>query len=141
MYALAERLDPEQMYDIARVAYAELHAAGVRTVGEFHYLHHQPDGTPYDERTCMSEALIRAARDEGLRIALLRVVYARAGQDRPPEGAQRRFSDGRLDDALADIDTLVAKYRNDASVMVGIAPHSVRAVPPGWLRRAGRWPA
>ena len=133
MYSLAARLDPAQMYRIARVAYAEMHAAGVRTVGEFHYLHHQPDGTPYDDRTCMSDALIRAARDEGLRIALLRVIYTRAGEARPPAGAQRRFSDPSLDTALADVDSLRARYQHDDDVRIGVAPHSVRALPPAWL--------
>lgn len=133
MYSLAGRLDPDEMYRIGRVAYAELHAVGVRTVGEFHYLHHQPDGTPYDDRTVMADALIRAARDEGLRVAMLRVIYARSGQNRPPEGAQRRFSDASLDAALADVDSLRARYANDDDVRVGIAPHSVRAVPPAWL--------
>ena len=87
MYELAETLDPERIYQISRVAYEELKRAGVRTVGEFHYIHHQPDGTPYDDRLRMSEAVIAAARDEGLRICLARVVYHRAG---PRQGARGR---------------------------------------------------
>jgi formiminoglutamate deiminase len=133
MYQIAETLSPESIYQISRVAYRELFRAGVRTVGEFHYVHHQPDGTPYDDRLTLSEAVIRAARDEGMRIALLRVVYHRAGAGRPPEGAQRRFSDASLDLALSDCETLAARYRNDKNVVVGVAPHSVRAVPPAWL--------
>jgi formiminoglutamate deiminase len=133
MYALADRLTPEQMHAIARVAYRELHQAGVRTVGEFHYVHHQPGGVPYDDRTVLAEAVIQAARDEGLRIALLRVVYARAGAGRAPEGAQKRFSDTKLDDAFSDIESLERKYAGAADVRIGIAPHSVRAVPPDWL--------
>ncbi len=141
MYGLAGRLDPEQLHRIARVAYAELYAAGVRTVGEFHYLHHQPDGTPYAARTCMSDAVIQAARDEGLRIALLRVVYARAGHQKPPQGAQRRFSDPSLEVALADVDTLRARYQNQPDVRIGLAPHSVRALPPSWLRPIAEYAA
>lgn len=133
MYELAASLTPESIYAISRVAYRELHRAGVRTVGEFHYVHHQPDGAPYETRTRLADAVIQAARDAGLRIALLRVIYARAGKDRPPEGAQRRFSDASLDAAFADIDALRARYQGDADVRIGIAPHSVRAVPPGWL--------
>jgi formiminoglutamate deiminase len=133
MYRLADGLTPESIHAISRVAYRELARAGVRTVGEFHYVHHQPGGAPYDDRTVMADAVIRAAKDEGLRVALLRVVYARAGAGRPPEGAQRRFSDADLDRALADVDTLRARWSGDPEVRIGVAPHSVRAVPPAWL--------
>lgn len=133
MYALADGLTPESMRAIALVAYRELARAGVRTVGEFHYVHHQPGGAPYRDRVAMAEAVIDAARTAGLRIALLRAVYHRAGAGRPPQGAQRRFSDARLDDALADVDELARRHAGDDGVRVGIAPHSVRAVPPEWL--------
>src|SRR5580704_6464278 len=133
MYRLADTLTPESIHAISLVAYRELHRAGVRTVGEFHYVHHQPGGEPYAERTLLADAVIQAARDAGLRIALLRVVYARAGAGRPPEGAQRRFSDADLDRALADVDTLRARWAGRDDVRIGVAPHSVRAVPPAWL--------
>lgn len=133
MYRLADALTPESMFEIARVAYRELYRTGVRTVGEFHYVHHQPGGAPYDDRTALADAVIAAARAEGLRIALLRVIYHRAGSGAPPEGAQLRFCDASLDRALADVDALRARYRGDADVRVGVAPHSVRAVPPSWL--------
>src|SRR5262249_55250496 len=134
MYRLANSLDPERMERIARVAYRELARAGVRTVGEFHYVHHQPDGTPYADRTALADAVIRAARAEGLRIALLRVAYHRAGPGRAAEPEQRRFCDPDVDSVLRDVDTLRAKYRGDPDVVIGIAPHSVRAVPPPFLR-------
>ena len=133
MYRLADSLTPESIHAISLVAYRELFAAGVRTVGEFHYVHHQPGGAPYACRTELADAVIAAAKDAGLRIALLRVIYARAGAGRPPEGAQRRFSDERLDRALADIDDLRTRYHADPAVCVGVAPHSVRAVPPSFL--------
>ena len=139
MYSLAESLTPESMYDLATVAYRELFARGVRTVGEFHYVHHQADGTPYDDRTVLSNAVIRAARDTGLRIALLRVVYHRAGAGRAPEGAQRRFSDPSLDSVFLDIDDLARQHADDDKVRIGIAPHSVRAVPPDWLPHIARF--
>ncbi|MCU0657892.1 MAG: formimidoylglutamate deiminase [Polyangiaceae bacterium] len=143
MYDLASAITPERLHQVARLAYRELRLAGVRTVGEFHYLHHQPDGSPYEQRTLLAELLIDAARAEGLRIALLRAVYHRAGPGRPPEGAQRRFSDPSLDLALRDIEDLHTRYRGAADVRVGIAPHSVRAVPPAWLgplaAQADRW--
>ena len=133
MYELAETLDPERIYQITRVAYEELKRAGVRTVGEFHYIHHQPDGTPYDDRLQMSEAVIAAARDEGMRICLARVVYHRAGPGKEPAGVQRRFSDATLDDAIRDIEELWTRYADAKDVRIGVAPHSVRAVPPTWL--------
>lgn len=129
MYQFAERLDPESIYALSRFAYAELAMAGVTAVGEFHYVHHGPDGTPYEDRIALADAVIRAARDVGLRICLLRVIYQRAGQDRPPEGAQVRFSDSDIDDALADADAIASRFASDARVTVGLAPHSVRAVP------------
>lgn len=133
MYRAASSLDPESVHRISRVAFRELRAAGVRTVGEFHYVHHQPDGTPYDDRTVMSDAVIRAAKDEGLRIALLRVAYHRAGPGRPAEPGQRRFCDPDVDAVLGDADALIARYKDDPAVRIGVAPHSVRAVPPAWL--------
>ncbi|MET0591299.1 MAG: formimidoylglutamate deiminase [Polyangiaceae bacterium] len=139
MYGLAASLTPESIYRISLVAYRELAAAGVLTVGEFHYVHHQADGTPYDDRLAMSEAVIRAAKDAGIRIALLRVIYARAGAGKPPSAAQRRFCDGSLDAGLADVASLAARYHGDPDVRVGIAPHSVRAIPPSWLAGVARF--
>ena len=71
MYALAATLTPDTYLDLARATYAEMVLAGVTAVGEFHYLHHAPDGTPYDDPNVMAEALRTAARDAGLRITLL----------------------------------------------------------------------
>jgi len=141
MYALAESLTPESVGKIARVAYAELRRRGVRTVGEFHYVHHQMGGSPYGDRTILADTMIRAAREEGLRIALLRVVYRRAAVGRAPEGAQTRFADAKLEDAFRDIEALRAKHKDDPGVVIGVAPHSVRAVSPDELREVARWAA
>src|SRR5690606_17479682 len=92
-----------------------------------------PGGTPYDDRTVMSDAVIRAAKDTGLRIALLRVAYHRAGPGRDAEPGQLRFCDPTADAVLRDVDTLRVKYKNDPGVRIGVAPHSVRAVPPAWI--------
>ncbi len=133
MYDLALSLTPERFLEITRVAFRELRAAGTYTVGEFHYVHHQPDGAPYEQRTLLSDLVVEAARLEGVRVSLLRSIYHRAGPGRPPEHAQRRFSDARLEDALLDVETLLARYLHDPLVRVGIAPHSVRAIPSDWL--------
>jgi formiminoglutamate deiminase len=133
MYAASAKLDPESIFEISRVAFRELKSAGVHTVGEFHYIHHQTDGTPYEDRTILSERVIAAAKSEGLRIALLRVAYHRAGPSREPEPGQRRFCDPDVDHVLRDVDTLRSRYAGDPNVRIGLAPHSVRAVPPSWL--------
>jgi len=133
MYALADSLDPDEIRRVSLVAFRELSRRGVLTVGEFHYVHHAPGGAPYADRTVLADAVIDAALEAGLRISLLRAIYHRAGAGRPAEGAQQRFSDARLDDALADVDTLRARYAGNARVRIGVAPHSVRAVPPTWL--------
>jgi formiminoglutamate deiminase len=134
MYKAALSLDPESIARISRVAFRDLRAAGVRTVGEFHYVHHQPDGTPYADRTILSDAVVAAARAEGLRISLLRVAYHRAGPGRPAEPGQKRFCDPDVDAVLRDVEALRAKYAGDPDVVVGVAPHSVRAVPKEWIR-------
>ena len=134
MYQLANELTPESLVEVATVAFRELARAGVLTVGEFHYVHHQPDGTPYDDRTVMSDASVEAARRAGVRVTLLRTVYHRAGPGRPAEAGQRRFCDPTVDLALHDVEALCAKYKDAPDVRVGVAIHSVRAVPGDWIR-------
>jgi len=139
MYALAESLDPESLYALSHFAFVELALAGVTCVGEFHYVHHQKDGTPFDDRTVLSDAVIRAALDAGLRITLLRTVYERAGFGRVMESGQRRFCDARVDDALADVDVLEKRYANEPRVRIGLAPHSLRAVTRPSLEACARY--
>lgn len=128
MYALAERVDPEQLRALSRYAFVELASAGVTTVGEFHYLHHDRDGAPYAERTLLADAVIDAALEAGLRVTLLRVVYLRAGLGRSLEPAQRRFVDASIDATLEDTLVLRARWRHEPRVRIGLAPHSVRAL-------------
>jgi formiminoglutamate deiminase len=128
MFALADALDPQSIYDLSHFAFVELALAGVTCVGEFHYVHHQPGGTPYEDRTILSDTVIRAALDAGLRITLLRVVYERAGHGRTIESAQRRFFDAKIDDALADVETLRKRWAREPRARIGLAPHSLRAV-------------
>src|SRR6266581_6026990 len=96
MYSAATRLMPEDIYDASRMAFLEMALSGITAVGEFHYLHHAPDGTPYDDPNLLAKEVIRAASDVGLRIALLRVAYARSGFQTEPNPKQARFieSDG-----------------------------------------------
>lgn len=120
MYAVASRLTPETYFELARAVYREMVAVGITSVGEFHYLHHGPDGTPYDDPNAMGHALVAAAGEAGLRIALLDTCYLAAGIGRTPEGVQVRFSDGTAE-AWAE--------RTSSGPASGAAIHSVRAVP------------
>jgi formimidoylglutamate deiminase len=133
MFHLADTLSPERLAAVSRQAFDELRAAGVTTVGEFHYVHHQPGGVPYAQRTLLADLVIDAALAAGLRITLLRVAYARAGAGRGPEGAQQRFSDPRVEDVLRDVEALRARWGQHPDVRIGLAPHSVRAVPAAWI--------
>jgi len=141
MYAAAERIDPDTYLALARATYAEMALAGVTAVGEFHYLHHRPGGTPYDDPNAMGHALIQAAAEAGIRITLIDACYLHGGIGEPPEGAQQRFSDGT---AEAWVDRVTALPAGGA-VRVGAAIHSIRAVDPdsaravaGWAREGGR---
>jgi formimidoylglutamate deiminase len=134
MYRAANLLSPEDIYDVARMAFLEMALSGITTVGEFHYLHHAPDGTPYQDRNLLALEVVRAAREVGLRIALLRTAYTRAGWQRPANPAQARFLTPRPDDFLRDTEDLRARLRDDSGAWVGVAPHSVRALPLDYLR-------
>ena len=101
MYHAAGRLSPESLYHASRMAFLEMLLGGITTVGEFHYLHHAPDGTPYADRNELAWQVIRAARDLGLRIALLRTAYARSGWGQPPDPGQARFLTPRVEDFIA----------------------------------------
>jgi formiminoglutamate deiminase len=130
MYAVADVLDPDSYFRLATATFAEMRLAGYESVGEFHYLHHGPDGRPYADPNAMAEAVIEAARAVGLRICLLHTRYARAGfgaADLSP--VQHRFVDADLSAWQGRTLALVSRYADDPLVVVGAAIHSVRAVP------------
>jgi formimidoylglutamate deiminase len=134
MYAAALALSPDAVHDVARFCFLEMLRAGYTSVGEFHYLHNAPDGSPYDEPNELALRVAAAAAEVGIRLRLLNVCYARGGIDRPLEVAQRRFATPDLDAFLARTAALRASLRDEPTAAVGVAPHSVRAVPRGWLR-------
>ncbi|HEY5835423.1 formimidoylglutamate deiminase [Streptomyces sp.] len=127
MYSVVFRLTPDSYFELARAVYAEMALAGITCVGEFHYLHHQLDGSPYDNPNAMGEALIAAAAEAGIRITLLDTVYLHGGLARggyrPLEGAQARFGDGRPDRWYARWSQL----KGGEHARIGAALHSVRA--------------
>jgi formimidoylglutamate deiminase len=146
MYAAAARLDPDDLHAIALMAFHEAARAGVTTVGEFHYLLNDPAGRPYAEPDLLARQVIRAAREVGLRIVLLRAAYARGGAGVPPGPEQLRFVDAAPGDAVESAGRIAAAFAGDPAVSVGLAPHSVRACPADWIgtlsaeaRRRG-WP-
>ncbi len=158
MYSAAARLTPEDLYDASRMAFLEMALSGITAVGEFHYMHHGPDGSTYSDPNFLAKEVVRAARDVGLRIALLRVAYARSGYDTEENPQQIRFlekdpelylknlerliadlkqdesSTARNASSCSDIDGVLADGRASAVAWVGVAPHSVRAVPLDYLR-------
>lgn len=134
MYRAASTLSPDQIYKITRACYAEMLRGGITCVGEFHYLHHTPDGAPYDDPNELSRQVLRAGADVGIRVVLLEVYYTRAGAGCEPLPEQRRFCDRDVDRFLARVDTLRSEGHR-----VGLAPHSVRAVPADDLRVLGEY--
>ena len=129
MYAAAARLDPDTYLELATAVYTEMALSGITAVGEFHYLHHGPDGTPYDDPNAMGLALIEAARRAGIRLTLLDTCYLTGGFDEPLDGPQRRFGDADADTWAARVDRLA----DGPDLRIGVAAHSVRAVPDGQL--------
>lgn len=132
MYHFAARLGPDTLYAVAAQLYAEMLEAGYTTVCEFHYLHHAPDGRPYSDPAAMSQALVAAARDTGIRMTLLPVLYMSAGFDGAALGERQRRFGHDIDAYLHLIDCLC----EDAGDMlhVGCALHSLRAVPAEAMR-------
>jgi formimidoylglutamate deiminase len=133
MYSAATRLTPEDIYDASRMAFMEMVLSGITSVGEFHYLHHAPDGKPYDDPNLLAKEVIRAANDVGLRIALLRVAYARSGFQTEANPRQTRFIETDPETYLRNVNGLAESLGSAATGWIGIAPHSVRAVPLAYL--------
>jgi len=130
MYRFLAMLEPEDVRAIAAQLYLDMVCAGYTAVGEFHYLHHGRDGTPYGDRTAMSAATIEAAAEVGIGLTLLPVLYQTNGFGGiAPVPEQRRFLNG-IDEILAMIAVLIARHHDDPQVRIGLAPHSLRAVPP-----------
>ncbi|MBW8367410.1 MAG: formimidoylglutamate deiminase [Arenimonas sp.] len=132
MYRFAGRITPDSMHAVATQLYVEMLEAGYTSVCEFQYLHHRPDGRPYDDPAHMSLALVAAARDAGIRLTLLPVLYMSGGFDgRALSERQRRFGHS-LDAYLSLLQALRAQQ--DDTLAVGIALHSLRAVPLAAMR-------
>jgi formimidoylglutamate deiminase len=146
MYRVAGGLGPEGLRIVARSTFTEMLLAGITTVGEFHYLHRDLNGRPYEDPNELGWQIRAAAEEAGIRLSLLRVAYRRGGRSSGLEGAQRRFDSGDPEEFMRDTEALAARASEDRLFSVGVAPHSVRAVPVellGDLAREARrhgWP-
>jgi formimidoylglutamate deiminase len=135
MYRLVERLTPDDVAAIAALAYVEMAEAGFTRVGEFHYLHHAPNGRGYDDPAAMAAAIAAAADETGIALTLLPVFYAHSDfAGAPPTPQQRRFVND-LDGFARLLDASRAAVRSLPDAIVGVAPHSLRAVAPDELAR------
>lgn len=132
MYRMAARFDPDSLHAVASQLYVEMLEAGYTSVCEFHYLHHAPDGRPYADPAAMSRALIAAARETGIRLTLLPVLYMTGGFDGRPLGERQKRFGHDVDGYLRLFETLRAL--EDDMLRVGCALHSLRAVPAEAMR-------
>lgn len=131
MYGFLDNLTPDDVEAIAGQLYAEMLEAGFTAVAEFHYLHHDTDGRPYADRAELAERIVAAAGATGIGLTLLPVMYHQGGFGAAPlTPGQRRFAMGP-EDVLALVTTLRARH---PGLVLGAAPHSLRAVTPESLR-------
>lgn len=132
MYRFAQRITPESLEAIATWLYIEMLEAGYTSVCEFHYVHHDTDGRPYADDATLSLALLRAARTAGIAITLLPVLYQTSGFGaKPPRADQARFI--RSTDNMLSLLERLAPAAQAQGAVLGLAPHSLRAVPPDSL--------
>lgn len=133
MYASLAQLTPDDVYAVSRFAFTEMLLAGYTSVGEFHYLQRDIHGQPYADPNELAHAVTRAARDAGIRMALLNVCYAQGGIGQSLQPQQRRFATPDLDAFIEATRNLAKSVAANPLLRVGVAPHSVRAVRRDWL--------
>jgi formiminoglutamate deiminase len=143
MYRAADRLDPDAYRRLAAAVYAEMTLAGITSVGEFHYLHHDVGGVAYADPNAMGQALIAGAADAGVRLTLLDTCYLSSGVDGAPlaAGPQQRFGDGSGDAWAERVEALHRQVGalGGQQVIVGAALHSVRGVPLAHMPAVVEW--
>jgi formimidoylglutamate deiminase len=133
MYRAVLGLDPDDLFDICLFCFIEMLCAGITTVGEFHYLQRDPNGAAYSDPGELANRVIAAAEQAGIRICLLNVAYVAGGIGQPLEPAQRRFATPDLEAFLTQTVALGDAAAALPAVSIGVAPHSLRAVPREWL--------
>jgi formimidoylglutamate deiminase len=129
MYRFLERIGPDELAAIAAQLYVEMLEAGYTAVAEFHYLHHRPDGGAYDDPAELSHAILTAQRETGIGLTHLPALYMAGGfGGAPPDPEQRRFVHD-LEGFGALLERVRAAFGSDPNLRLGMAPHSLRAVP------------
>jgi formimidoylglutamate deiminase len=134
MYRAVLRFTPDDIYAVSRFCFIEMLLAGYSTVGEFHYVHRDEQGNDYANPNELALQIVRAASDVGIRIVLLNSCYANGDVEKPLRPEQRRFATPDLDVFLGCTSALRGALQNSGQATIGLAPHSVRAVPRAWLR-------
>jgi formiminoglutamate deiminase len=142
MYRAAERLNPDRYRRLARAVYAEMARAGITSVGEFHYVHHDSGGAHYADPNAMGHAVIDGAAAAGIRLTLLDTCYLSSAPDGSPlAGPQQRFGDGTGDGWAQRVEALRQQVDAQPAVLVGAAMHSVRGVPIEHMPAVVEWAA
>ncbi len=141
MYDAVLTIEPSALYDVARFCFMEMLRAGYTTVGEFHYVQRDPSGATYADPNELARRVVAAAESVGIRICLLNVCYATGGINQPLWSEQRRFATPDIDAFLTNTEALAAAVVGSPLVTVGVAPHSIRAVPREWLGELHRFTA
>ncbi|RDV37090.1 formimidoylglutamate deiminase [Bradymonadaceae bacterium TMQ3] len=133
MYGVALSLSAEEVEAAARLAFWEMARAGITHVGEFHYVHHRPDGAPYEDPNELAHRVIAAAQAVGIRITLLRVAYHSGDIGKVAQPRQRRFIEPDVATYLRRLAALEERWGKTPGVSLGSAPHSIRAVDRSWV--------
>lgn len=136
MYRMAAKLDPDTYYELAKATFGEMVLAGITTVGEFHYLHHQAGGSPYADPNEMGYSLIRAAADSGIRLTLIDTCYLVGGlRGEELLDLQQRFTDGSAERWVKR----VTEIKPGPGAKVAAAFHSVRALDEAGIATVAGW--
>lgn len=140
--AVAGRLTPEQLHDVARMTFMEMLLAGITCVGEFHYLHQQPDGAPWPEPNLLAQTILRAAHEVGIRIALLNCAWSRGSYRPGSEPAPARFATGGIERFVRETEVLhrwaSTNFPADEA-WIGVAAAGLGQVPLNELKALGNF--
>ncbi|MDP5099497.1 MAG: formimidoylglutamate deiminase [Crocinitomicaceae bacterium] len=130
MYKLALQVSPDEMESIATMLYSEMVRQGYTNVAEFHYVHHQKNGQPYDNLAEMGSRMISAAQTAGINITLVPIFYQKGGFGQEPNDRQRRFISKDIDTYLKLLSASEEACKNYIGANIGIGIHSMRGVEP-----------
>ncbi|MBI1182905.1 formimidoylglutamate deiminase [bacterium] len=128
MYAIALQVNPDQMEAIATMLYSEMLRHGYTSVAEFHYVHHDKNGSKYNKLSEMGESLMRAAENSGIHLTLVPMFYQKGGFGKAPNEGQRRFISANTEEYLQLLEATENAASNYKNTQVAFGFHSLRAV-------------